>query len=82
MYSRRNSALFARRSLLLPVPGFGFEGDEVASGFRNVNTRSSRRIHFRARDSSSVSDVKRDGVRSRNRETRLVPTWREKSWEE
>lgn len=81
--------MFARRSLLLPMPvpvvlfeEFEAAEEEVASGFRNVNTRNSRLIHFRARDSSSVSDVKREGVRSRKRESRLVPTWREKSWEE
>lgn len=86
IYSNRNSALFALRfsslgcpgpfTLLIPCGG----GDERSSEFKKVKTRSSRRIHLRARDTSSSSRLKSSGVSSRYLDRRFEPTRREYSW--
>jgi hypothetical protein len=86
IYSSRNSALFARRFASLCSPGLPLPPAVVSrlssappSGFKNSKTCSSRRIHLRARETSSSSRLKSCGVNSRYRERRFEPTRREKS---
>lgn len=70
IYSNRNSALFVRRVRSLPSD----------STSRNEKTWSSRRIHWRARETRLSSRWKCCGTSSRYCERRLEPTRNEYRW--